>query len=425
MQYSAVSPRIWIAAVTGSAIEWFDYFLYGTLASLVFNRLFFPAADPLVSLSLTYLSFALTFFVRPLGGVFFSSIGDRLGRKNTLVMTLALMGGATVLIGLLPTYNQIGMPAPVLLIALRLVQGLGIGGEWGGALLLAYEYAPAGRRNFFASLPQTGASLGVLFSNLCISGVSRLPDADFLSWGWRLPFLASATLVVIGLWIRKGIDETPDFKAMKAAHAQVRSPLRQTLTQDWRAVLTAIGVKIVETAPFYIFTVFVVSYTTGVLGLDRAVALNAVIVAAALSVMTIPLAGLLSDRLGRRRTFLLGCGAMVLFAAPYFLLLSLKTWWAVLAATLVGLAIIWPLLTAALGALLSELFSTEVRYTGVTLGYQVGAALAGGTAPLIGTWLLARGHGDWTLLAGYIALTAVISAATVLFGARPRVNDLC
>lgn len=263
MQYSAVSPRIWIAAVTGSAIEWFDYFLYGTLASLVFNRLFFPAADPLVSLSLTYLSFALTFFVRPLGGVFFSSIGDRLGRKNTLVMTLALMGGATVLIGLLPTYNQIGMAAPVLLIALRLVQGLGIGGEWGGALLLAYEYAPAGRRNFFASLPQTGASLGVLFSNLCISGVSRLPDADFLSWGWRLPFLASATLVVIGLWIRKGIDETPDFKAMKAAHAQVRSPLRQTLTQDWRAVLTAIGVKIVETAPFYIFTVFVVKLYDG------------------------------------------------------------------------------------------------------------------------------------------------------------------
>jgi metabolite-proton symporter len=420
IQSRSMPPRIWIAAVTGSAIEWFDYFLYGTLASLVFNRLFFPTSNPVLSLTLTYMSFALTFFVRPLGGMLFSGIGDRLGRKKTLVMTLTLMGGATVAIGLLPTYARIGIAAPILLVLLRLVQGLGIGGEWGGALLLAYEYAPPERRGFFASLPQTGTSLGVLLANLCVSIASLLPDPAFLSWGWRLPFLASAALVAVGLWIRKDIDETPDFKAMKARHAEARSPLRRTLTHNWRAVLVAIAAKMVETGPFYIFTVFVVGYVTGPLGLSRTTALNAVTIAALLSLVSIPLVGMLSDRLGRRWTFLLGCAVMMLFAAPYFMIRSFKTFWAVAGATILGIAIVWPILSATLGTLMADLFTTEVRYTGITLGYQIGAALAGGTAPLIGTWLLARNHGDWTSLAAYIMLTALISATAVLAGGRPR-----
>ncbi len=418
---AAVHPRVLAASVIGGAIEWFDYFLYGALASLVFGKLFFPAHDPAVGLMLSYATFAVTFFVRPLGGVVFSHLGDRVGRKKTLVITLTLMGGGTAMIGLLPTYQSVGLLAPALLVLLRLLQGLGIGGEWGGALLLAYEYAPPERKGLFGSLPQTGVTIGMLLSTLCVSLVSLLPDEAFLRWGWRLPFLASIGLVFIGMWMRAGIDETPEFKAMAATpRSDTRSPLRQVLQSHWREVLTAVGAKFVETGPFYIFTVFLVGYATGVLDVPRFSALNAVTVGALAATVAIPICGWLSDRVGRRFVFLTGAALTAAYAPIYFMILGQRTPVAILWATVIGMGLIWPLVTSVLGTLFSEIFSAEVRYTGVTLGYQTGAALVGGTAPLVATWLLHRQGGGWAGVAIYVSVTAMISILAVVLGARRR-----
>lgn len=405
--------RVLIASLTGSSIEWFDYFLYATTAALVFNKVFFPTVDPVVGLMLAYLSFALTFFIRPLGGFIFAHIGDRIGRKRTLVLTLSLMGGATVMIGLLPGYDDIGILAPILLIVFRLIQGLGIGGEWGGALLLAYEYAPKNRKGLYGSVPQMGVTIGMLLATLAMTLMSLLPDEDFLKWGWRVPFIASAGLVLLGLWIRNGIDETPAFQKAKESGDISRMPIMETLTTHRREVLIAIGAKVVETAPFYIFSTYVVSYATGALDFNRFDVLNAVTIATLVTTICIPLMGLCSDYVGRKRLFMLGAVAMGLYAFPYFMMLDSGSTTMLLIATVVGLGIIWAPITAVLGTMFSEIFSTRVRYTGITLGYQIGAALAGGTAPLIATWLMDKYDNSWTPVAVYIVLTAVISLCAV------------
>lgn len=398
-----------IASLIGSSIEWFDYFLYGTAAALVFNRLFFPAADPAIALLLSYLSFSLTFFIRPFGGIIFAHIGDRIGRKRTLVITLSLMGAATVGIGLLPTYEMIGIWAPILLITLRIVQGLGIGGEWGGALLLAYEYAPKNRKGFFGSVPQTGVTIGMLLATLSITTILLiLPEESFLSWGWRIPFLLSASLVFLGLWIRSGIDETPDFKKAKADGEVSRMPLVETLSTQWREVLIAAGLKIVETAPFYIFSTFIVSYAVTTLGYGRESVLTAVMIGAGISTLMIPLMGLLSDYVGRKIVYVVGCVALGLFIFPYFWMVNSNNVLYLTIATVIIFGIIWSPITAVLGTLSSEIFPARVRYTGVTLGYQIGAALAGGTAPLIATYLLTE-FNDWTPIAIYILVLIAMS----------------
>ncbi|KAA0076530.1 MFS transporter [Tardiphaga sp. P9-11] len=404
--------RVLIASLTGSAIEWFDYFLYGTVAALVFNRLFFPNFDPLVGLMLSYLSFSLPFFVRPFGGFVFSHIGDRIGRKQTLILTLTLMGVSTFLIGTLPSYDSIGVWAPILLVILRVIQGIGIAGEWGGALLLAYEYAPADKKGLYGSIPQMGIPLGMVFSTLALSMMTLLPDADFLAWGWRVPFLLSAVLVLLGLWMRIGIDETPAFREMKKTGNVARIPLVDTLKYHWRAVLIATGAKVVETAPFYVFTTFVVSYATGNLKIDRFTVLNSITLAALVTTVAIPFMGMLSDRFGRKTVFLTGTALMALFAFPYFMLLDLKTTWSILLATVVAVGLIWAPINATLGSLMAEIFSTQVRYTGITLGSQIGAAVAGGTAPLVATWLLGQYNG-WAAIATYIVACAVVSFIAV------------
>ena len=231
-----VSKRVLVASLVGSSIEWFDYFLYGTVAGLVFNKIFFPAEDPTVGLLLSYASFALAFFIRPLGGIIFSHIGDKIGRKRTLVLTLSLMGGATAAMGLLPTYETIGIMAPILLIALRLIQGIGLGGEWGGALLLAYEYAPENKKGLFGSIPQMGVTIGLLLGTLVMSLMTLMPDDAFMVWGWRIPFILSAILVIFGLWIRKGIDETPEFKKVQEKGEVAKVPLFETMRTHWREV---------------------------------------------------------------------------------------------------------------------------------------------------------------------------------------------
>lgn len=406
--------RALIASLTGSSIEWFDYFLYGTAAALVFNKLFFPSFEPVVALLLSYLTFSLTFFIRPIGGVVFAHIGDRIGRKKTLVLTLSLMGGATVAIGLLPTYSAIGIAAPILLVTLRVIQGLGIGGEWGGALLLAYEYAPAHRKGLFGSIPQVGVTIGMLLATLAVSLMALLPEEDFLSWGWRVPFLLSAGLVFLGLWIRSGIGETPDFEAAKATGNVAKMPIVETLRNHWREVLIAAGLKVVETAPFYIFSTFVVSYATGNLGYSKVDALHSVMCAAVVASVMIPLMGWLSDKLGRRTVYTLGIMLSAAFIYPYFMLLDTRSVWGITTATVIALGLLWAPITAVLGTLSSEIFSTRVRYTGITLGYQLGAALAGGTAPLIATWLLGKYQGAWQPVAIYLLVTAAISLVAVM-----------
>ena len=416
-----VQNRALIASLMGSSIEWFDFFLYGTMASLVFNKLFFPSSDPTVGLLLSYLSFGLPFFIRPLGGVIFSHIGDKIGRKKTLVLTLSLMGGATVLIGLLPDYDSIGVWAPILLVLMRLIQGLGIGGEWGGALLLAVEYSGKGRRGFFGSIPQMGVTIGMLLGTLAISLMSTLPEDQFLAWGWRVPFILSAALVFVGLWIRNGIDETPAFQNAKASGNIAKVPIVDTFRYHWKSVLIAVGAKVVETGPFYIFSTFVIAYATKYLEYDRITALNAVTIATLVTTIAIPFMGKLSDKIGRKPLYIGGTIAMMLFAFPYFYMLSLKSALWLTVATVIGLGILWAPVTAVLGTLFSEIFSTNVRYTGVTVGYQLGAALAGGTAPLIATALLSA-YNSWVPVALYIVLCGIISLVAIF--ATKETKDL-
>ncbi|MDM5308125.1 MFS transporter [Peribacillus frigoritolerans] len=414
--------RILIASLVGSSIEWFDYFLYGTVAALVFNQLFFVNEDPTIGLLLSYASFALAFFIRPFGGVIFSHIGDRIGRKKTLVLTLSLMGVATFGMGLLPTYQAVGIWAPILLITLRLVQGLGIGGEWGGALLLAVEYAPAEKRGLFGAIPQMGVTIGMLLGTVALSIMTLLPENAFMTWGWRIPFIFSALLVFFGLWIRKGIDETPSFKKVKESGEVPKLPIVETLKNYWREVLIAVGAKVVETAPFYIFSTFVVSYATANLGFSRTATLTAVIIATIITTILIPIMGNLSDKIGRKKLFIGGTIGMALFAFPYFWLLQQKSVLLLIVATVIGLGVIWAPITAVLGTMFSEIFDAKIRYTGITLGYQIGAALAGGTAPLVATALLDRFNNSYVPVALYIIFASVLSLAAI-WAVKDRSNQ--
>ncbi|TKH04789.1 MHS family MFS transporter [Peribacillus simplex] len=414
--------RILIASLVGSSIEWFDYFLYGTVSALVFNQLFFVNEDPTIGLLLSYASFALAFFIRPFGGVIFSHIGDRIGRKKTLVITLSLMGVATFGMGLLPTYQAVGIWAPILLITLRLVQGLGIGGEWGGALLLAVEYAPAEKRGLFGAIPQMGVTIGMLLGTVALSIMTLLPENAFMTWGWRLPFIFSAFLVFFGLWIRKGIDETPSFKKVKESGEVPKLPIVETLKNYWREVLIAVGAKVVETAPFYIFSTFVVSYATANLGFSRTATLTAVMIATIITTILIPFMGMLSDKIGRKKLFIGGTIGMALFAFPYFWLLQQKSVLLLIVATVIGLGVIWAPITAVLGTMFSEIFDARIRYTGITLGYQIGAALAGGTAPLVATALLNRFNNSYVPVAIYIIFASVLSLAAI-WAVKDRSNQ--
>lgn len=409
----AVSRRVLLASLIGSSIEWFDYFLYGTVAALVFNQLFFPAEDPSVGTMLAFASFSLSFFIRPFGGIIFSHIGDKIGRKKTLVLTLALMGGSTVLMGLLPTYQAIGIAAPLLMVLLRLMQGLGIGGEWGGAMLLAVEYAPDHKRGFFGSVPQTGVTIGMLLATLALTIMTTLPDEAFLSWGWRVPFVLSAVLVFVGLWIRRGIGETPSFKKNQQAGRVVAIPLLETLKHHRREVLVAVGAKFVETAPFYIMSTFIVYYATTELGFTKTQTLNSVTIATVVTTVLIPLMGMLSDKIGRKKVYIGGTVLMMLYAFPYFWLLQTGSFAMLVTATVIGLGIIWAPTTAVLGTMFSEIFKSSVRYTGITLGYQIGAALAGGSAPLIATFLLRQFNHSYVPIAVYIILTGLVSLAAI------------
>ena len=400
--------RAVIASTIGTAIEWYDFFLYGTVTGLVFAKLFFPNSDPVVGLLQVFLIYAVGFISRPIGAAIFGHYGDRIGRKATLIATLLLMGIATFLVGFVPGYSQIGIWGAVALTALRFVQGIGVGGEWGGSVLLSMEWARTnGRRGLIASWPQFGVPAGLFLANLAVLGFSALSGPAFLDWGWRIPFFLSIILVGVGLYIRLGVSETPTFRNLVATNRIERAPVGEVLRLQWREVVLSSLARLSEQAPFYVFTTFIFAYGIGTLHQTRDFLLVSVMLAAVGSAVWIPLFGHMSDRWGRKRTYMLGSGLTLVFGFLYIALLDTGT------PAMIFLAIFLSLIPHDLqygpqAALIAECFTPRLRYSGASLGYQLASVFAGGPAPLIATWLFATYHTGYAI-AVYIAACSVIS----------------
>ncbi|WP_242334076.1 MULTISPECIES: MFS transporter [unclassified Anaeromyxobacter] len=418
------SVKVALASLIGTSIEWYDFFLYGTAAALVFNKLFFPTFDPLVGTIAAFATFAVGFIARPIGGIVFGHYGDRIGRKNMLYLTLLIMGTATAIIGLLPTYATIGIWAPVLLVTMRLAQGFGLGGEWGGAVLMAVEHAPANRRGFYGSWPQIGAYIGLLLSTLVFRYVSKLPEEVFLSWAWRVPFLLSFLLVGVGLWIRMKVSESPVFEKVKQQKHESRLPIVEVLKKHPKNMLLAAGARFAENGLFYIFTTFALTYVATQLKMDRVIALNGLLVASFVNIFLGPLWGALSDRIGRRPVYIWGAVACGLLAFPFFWMLGTKQ------PALIWLAIALPLglghaaMYGPQASFFSELFSARLRYSGASLGYQLASVFAGGLSPLIATGLLAWADGKPWPIAVYMIVLVVITVISVALAAETHRNTI-
>ncbi|WP_162095813.1 MFS transporter [Pseudomonas chlororaphis] len=405
------------AAFIGTMIEWYDFYIYATAAALVFGALFFPSDDKLFSTMAAFGTFAVGFFARPLGGIVFGHIGDRIGRKKSLVITLLMMGVVTVCIGLLPTYAQIGAAAPVLLILLRIVQGIAVGGEWGGAVLMAGEHAPKGRRNFFASFAQLGSPAGLILSLLAFSAVTRLPEEDLMSWGWRLPFLASALLLVVGLAIRLGVNESPEFLASREqahkAQRKEQAPVMEVLQSAWRPLLLCIGANTLGIAGVYFTNTFMIAYSTQQLGLPRSLILECLFVVAIIQFCIQPLAAWTAEKLGATRFLCLA--SLLAMASPYPMFVLVSSGQAPLIILGIALAVVcMASFYAVIAGYVSGMFETRVRYTAISLAYQVCGAVAGGLTPLIGTWLAHQFAGQWWPMALFYSLIATVSLLCVL-----------
>jgi MFS transporter, MHS family, shikimate and dehydroshikimate transport protein len=375
------------AGTFGTIIEWYDFLIYGTAAALIFNKLFFPTVDPLTGTLAALATYAVGFVARPVGGALFGHFGDRIGRKSMLMLTMVIMGVGTFLVGLMPTYSQIGILAPILLVILRFIQGLALGGEWGGASLMVLEHAPDGQRGFYGSLVQVGFSLGLVTSAGVFALATNMSESTFIAWGWRVPFLISIVLVALGVFIRARVPETPVFEDMKARQDISPNPFFEAVFKNPRAFLVALGLKLSEVSWVYMLTVFVVGYATTKLALPRKLMLDAVFWAALIEVATIPLFGWLSDRIGRRPFYFLGVLFTVAFAFPLFWMLNTKDPATVTLAIIIGLNFGHGLMFAPESAYFPELFGARVRFTGASFGFQASAAIGGGFAPIIATWL--------------------------------------
>ena len=400
--------RAVIASTVGTTIEWYDFFLYSTVTGLVFAKLYFPQSDPLVGTLQAFGIYAVGFVARPVGAAIFGHYGDRIGRKSTLIATLLLMGLATFAVAFVPTYASIGIWGAVLLTVLRFLQGVGVGGEWGGSVLLSMEWSRTNaHRGFIASWPQWGVPAGLFLANLAVLAFSDLSGDAFLAWGWRIPFALSIVLVAIGLYIRLNILETPIFQRLVAEKKVERAPMTEVIRRQPREIILSAFSRMGEQAPFYIFTAFIFTYGTETLKMSRDVLLTAVMTAAALSFFTIPLFGHLSDRFGRKRMYLIGAAVTGVFGFVYFALLdtAVPTW--------IFLAIVLSLVPHDMmygpqAALIAESFTARLRYSGASLGYQLASIIAGGPAPLIATALFARYHSGYAI-AGFILGCAIVS----------------
>ncbi len=405
------------SSVVGTTVEWYDFFLYGIAAGIVFNELYFPSSDPLVGTMLAFATFAVGFVARPIGGLVFGHIGDKVGRKKTLVATMLLMGIATCMIGLLPTYEQIGVAAPIALVVLRIAQGVAVGGEWGGAVLMAVEYAPDKRRGLFGSLPQVGLALGLLLGTGIFAGLSVvMTDAAFLAWGWRIAFLLSAILVVVGLFIRLKVAETPAFRKLEQREEHASVPAVELFRdgRNRRHIFLGMGSRWVEGVAFNTWAVFAIAYGTGTLAMDRQTLLIAVMIAAAVMLVFIPFFGRLSDSVGRRQIFAVGAILVAVLAYPAFLFLGTGDPLMVTLTIVVVLGIFYPAMYGPQAALYSELFPTRVRYSGISFVYQFSGIFASGLTPLVLTYLLGLADGGIGFVFAYIVAASVVSAGCTL-----------
>ena len=405
------------ASLIGTSIEWYDFFIFGTAAALAFPKLFFPTLSPISGQLASYLVFWVGFLGRPLGGIIFGHYGDRIGRKRMLVLTILLMGTGTFLIGVLPTYGMVGILAPILLIILRLCQGVAVGGEWGGAVLMATEHSPAHRRGFFGSWPQIGVPVGVILSSLIFNAVAVwFPGASLLSIGWRIPFLLSIILVAVGLFIRMRITETPDFERLKETQSIDRVPILSVLRHNWKTVLLAGGAFFVVNGAFYIFITFLVGYSTGILHVPSSYIFNATLIGSVISLVVLPLAGAWTDRVGRLPVYLGGAILMAVVAFPIFWLVDMKSPWTIILGVCLGQFAL-SLMYGPQAAFFSELFGANVRYSGASLGYQAASVVAGGLAPTIAvTLLLWSGNASWPIAVYIIVMSAITFVSVYLAG---------
>jgi metabolite-proton symporter len=410
--------KVAIASLIGTTIEWYDFFLYGTAAALVFNKLFFPKFDPLVGTIMAFATLGIGFIARPVGGVVFGHFGDRIGRKMMLYLTLLIMGAGTTCIGILPTYQSVGIWAPILLVACRLLQGFALGGEWGGAVLMAVEHAPKNRRGFYGSWPQLGAPAGLVLGTVIFGFFSSYPEEQFMNWGWRVPFLVSVILVVVGLVIRMKIAESPVFEKMKAAKQEVKMPVIEAIKRHPKNILLAMGVRFAENGLFFIYAAFVFTYATMVLKETRTMILTAVTIAAAIEVLTITLFGLLSDYIGRRPVYAFGAFFSGIWAFAFFWMLGFNNLWLATLAVTVGLAIGHAAMYGPQGSFLSDMFGANVRYSGASIGYQLASIFAGALTPMISTWLVSHYAGAWLPVALYMLLLALITGVCCLLAAE-------
>jgi metabolite-proton symporter len=416
------------ASLAGTTLEWYDFFLYGTAAAIVFPKVFFIKEDPLTATLLSFLTYAFGFAARPVGAVFFGHLGDRIGRKRTLVSTLIIMGCATTLIAFVPSYKSIGVAAPILLTTLRMIQGFALGGEWGGAVLIVAEQNRA-RRGFWASWPQAGAPLGnVLGTGVLLLLSQNLSEAAFLSWGWRVAFGLSAVLLIVGLWVRFSLNETEAFRRSlarrEADRAGAKPPIIEVFRNSWKQILIAFGTRMAENISYYLITAFVLVYVVSYLKLPKSFGLDAVLIGSAVEFVLIPLAGALSDRVGRRPVYLVGAVGIGIWAPVFFLLLDSKSYPRAVLAVTVALAF-HALMYAPQAAFFAELFPTGVRYSGTSIGYQAASLAAGAPAPLIAVAILQH-NGSKTagLLSLYVGAAALVTVIALLLGRETRGADL-
>ena len=416
--------RVIMSSLVGTTIEWYDFFLYGSAAALVFNRLFFPSYDPITGTLLAFATYALGFVARPVGGIVFGHFGDRIGRKRLLMLSLILMGVATILIGLLPTYSQIGIWAPIALIVLRLVQGFAVGGEWGGAVLMVAEHGDSARRGFWASWPQAGVAAGSLLATgilALMAGVQS--EADFLDWGWRIPFLLSAVLVVVGFYIRNRVPESPLFEEAREEQAEApKIPAIDVFRERPMALVLGAGLRVGENISYYILTVFSLSYLVDVADETRSLALNALLIGAAIQYFAIPFFAHLSDRIGRRPVYAFGGLGLAAWSFALFPLLGSGENLSIMIALVVGL-VLHGAMYGPQAAFIAELFPTRIRYSGVSLAYQLTSIVAGSLAPIIALWLY-REYQSALPVAIYVGASCAISGVSALLARETKGIDL-